>query len=338
MNKTTQANQPPRLAFLFTGHGAQYPGMGRGLYEQSAVFRQAIEECDEALRPYLDHPLPDVLYHPDLAPRLLDSMTYAQAGLFALEYGLARLWQSWGVWPTAVMGHSLGEYVAACVAGVFSLSDAAKLVAARSRLMDSVEETGQMAVIFAGEEVVAQAVAPLADDVAIAVINGPSNVVISGRQTAVQTIMARLKEERIRSRPIDVAQAAHSPLLNPVLPEFEAIAATVQYHDPTLALVSTVTGQMVEPGEVTNAVYWRRHLRLPVRFADAMQTLHAAGYTHFLEIGPQPTLLGMGKRCLPADTDAIQWLASLDKDKDDWQALAASATELGIEALFDDGR
>jgi acyl transferase domain-containing protein len=341
MNETTQANQPPRLAFLFTGHGAQYPGMGRGLYEQSAVFRQAIEACDEALRPYLDHPLPDVLYHPDLTPRLLDSMTYAQAGLFALEYGLVRLWQSWGVWPTAVMGHSLGEYVAACVAGVFSLADAAKLVAARSRLMDSVDEMGLMAVIFAGEEAVAQAVSPLADDVAIAVINGPSNVVISGRKTAVQTIMAQLKEERIRSRSIDVAQAAHSPLLDPVLPEFEAIAATVQYHDPTLALVSTVTGQMVEPGEVTNAAYWRRHLRLPVRFADAMQTLHTAGYTHFLEIGPQPTLLGMGKRCLPADivtADAVQWLASLDKNKDDWQALAASATELGIEVLFDEGR
>lgn len=333
MNETTHANQLPRLAFLFTGHGAQYPGMGRGLYEQSAVFRQAIEDCDEALRPYLDHPLPDILYHHELAPRLLDSMTYAQAGLFALEYGLARLWQSWGVWPTAVMGHSLGEYVAACVAGVFSLADAAKLVAARSRLMDSVEETGQMAVIFAGEEVVAQAVAPLAADVALAVINGSSNVVISGRKTAVQTIMAQLKEERIRSRPIDVAQAAHSPLLDPVLPEFEAIAATVQYHDPRLALVSTVTGRMVEPGEVTNAAYWRRHLRLPVRFADAMQTLYTDGYTHFLEIGPQPTLLGMGKRCLPADTvtaDAVQWLPSLEKDKDDWQVLRESAEYLGM--------
>jgi acyl transferase domain-containing protein len=171
-------------------------------------------------------------------------------------------------------------------------------------------------------------VAPLADDVAIAVINGPSNVVISGRKTAVQTIMAQLKEERIRSRPIDVAQAAHSPLLDPVLPQFEAIAATVQYHDPTLELVSTVTGRMVEPGEVTNAAYWRRHLRLPVRFADAMHALYAAGYTHFLEIGPQPTLLGMGKRCLPPDTG--HWLPSLEKGKDDWQLLRESAEYLGI--------
>jgi acyl transferase domain-containing protein len=328
MSKEMTPIQSPRLAFLFTGHGAQYAGMGCRLYEQSAVFREALEACEAAFRPYLDHPLHDVLYHPNLAPRLLDSMTYAQAGLFALEYGLTQVWQSWGVRPTAVMGHSLGEYVAACVAGVFSLDDGAKLVAARSRLMDGVEEAGQMAVIFAGEEVVAQAVEPFAAEVAIAVINGASNVVISGRQTAVETIMAQLKKERIRSRRLDVAQAAHSPLLDGVLPEFEAIAATVQYQDPGLDLASTVTGQMVAPGEVTNAVYWRRHLRQPVRFADAMQTLHGAGYTHFVEIGPHPTLLGMGKRCLPAESG--YWLPSLEKEKDDWQILATSAAELGV--------
>lgn len=318
---------PVRLAYLFTGHGAQYAGMGHSLYQTAPVFREAMAECDDALRPYLNHPLHDILYHPALAPRLLDSMTYAQAGLFALEYSLARLWQSWGIQPAAVMGHSLGEYVAACMAGVFSLSDAAKLVAARSRLMDSVEEAGQMAVIFAGEEVVGQAVAPLAADVAVAVINGPANVVISGRKTAVQTIMAQLKKERIRARPIDVAQAAHSPLLDPVLPEFEAIAATVQYHDPQLALVSTVTGQVVQPGEVTNAAYWRRHLRLPVRFAAAMQTLYATGHGYFLEIGPHPVLLGMGKRCLPPDRG--YWLPSLEKGQDDWQMLRQSAASLG---------
>ncbi len=327
------APAPPRLAFLFTGHGAQYAGMGHNLYQTAPVFRQAMEECEKALRPFLNHSLYDILYHPDHAPRLLNSMTHAQAALFALAYGLTRVWHSLGVQPAAVMGHSLGEYVAAAVAGVFSLTDAARLIATRSRLMDAITETGQMAVIFAEEALVAQAIAPFADEVAIAVINGEANVVISGRETAVQTILDRLKKERVRSRRLDVAQAAHSPLLDPVLSEFEAVAATIQYHDPDprLTYISTVTGRPVAPGEVTNAVYWRRHLRQPVRFADAMQSLYATGHTHFLEIGPQPTLLGMGKRCLPADVG--HWLPSLEKDKENWQVLLDSAATLYCQGI-----
>jgi hypothetical protein len=215
----------------------------------------------------------------------MDKMTYAQPALFALEYALGVLWRSWGIEPAVVMGHSVGEYAAACLAGVFSLEDGLKLVATRGRLMDSLPQTGEMVAVLADEARVAAAVAPYANQAAIAVVNGPQNLVISGTSEAIQAIVEQLTAEQLKTRRLAIAQAAHSPLLDPILDEFERIAAEVRYSPPRLGLISCTTGKLVATNEVTNAAYWRRHLRQPVQFAKSMETLHQQGYRLFVEWG-----------------------------------------------------
>ncbi len=331
--QVVEANAP-EVAFLFTGHGAQHRDMGRRLYETAPVFRAALDECAELLRPYLPLPLLSVMFSdaaasPEANSIDLDtSMTYGQPALFALEYALAALWRSWGVEPTMVMGHSVGEYVAACVAGVLSLADGLKLVAARGRLMDSLTQPGEMVAVFADEAYVAQAIAGHADRVSIAAINGPTNVVISGDRAAVRSILVELEAAEIKYRPLAVGVAAHSPLLDPILDAFARTAAEIEYAAPRIALVSGLTGR---PVDRVDAGYWRRHLRQPVRFAGAIQTLHDHGHRHFLEIGPQPVLCGMGQRCLPDATHV--WLPSLRRDWEDWQQMLESAAALHTQGV-----
>ncbi len=323
-----QGMDSAEVAFLFTGHGAQYIDMGRVLYETQPIFREALDRCDQLLRSYMDQPLLAVLYPEPGTPSLMDGMTYTQPALFAIQYALAELWRSWGIQPTMVAGHSVGEYAAAHVAGIFSLEDGLKLVAARGRLMDALPETGQMVAVFADEARVAAAVAPYADRVAVAVINGPQNIVISGAEAEVTAVVETLKAEGIKSRRLAVAQASHSPLIDPLLDEFEQIAATVEYFPPQIELVSSMTGQVVKPSEVTRTSYWRQHIRQPVRFSSAVETLYSQGSRVFIEIGPNPTLIAIGQRCLP-DNEAV-WLPSLREGWDDWQQILESVAGLYV--------
>ncbi len=320
----------PEVVFLFTGHGSQYLQMSRQLFETAPRYREALTECAEILKDYLDVPLFEILFPPDDAI-WLDKMTYGQPALFSIEYALAQLWLSWGVKPTTVLGHSVGEYVAACIAGVFSLADGLKLVCARGRLMDSLPQAGQMEAIFADEATVNKIIAPYATEISIAAFNGVTNIVISGMPDTLRSVIAKLNELNIKTQHLAVTQAAHSHFLDPILDEFESVAETVTYFPPRLGLVSCLTGKMAEANEVTHANYWRRHLRLPVRFADGMRTLFAEGYIYFLEIGPHPVLSGMAQRI-----EGVQdkhFFPSLRSGWQDWQQMLESAAALYTQGI-----
>jgi myxalamid-type polyketide synthase MxaE and MxaD len=327
------------VGFLFTGQGAQYVQMGLGLYESQPAFRRALERCNEILGRRRDRSLLEVI-HPRTGSSLLDDTEWTQPALFAIEYALAEMWRSWGVEPAAVLGHSVGEYAAACVAGVFSLEDGLGLIAERARLMGALPREGRMVAVLADEARVARTIQPFAGDISIAALNGPESIVISGRTGAVEEAVRALEADGVETRPLNVSHAFHSPLMEPVQAAFEAAARRVTYHEPRIPLVSNLTGARVGR-EVALPEYWVSHLLKPVRFADGIQAVVKEGCELLLEVGPKPVLSGMAADCLPKGRGVF--LPSLRPGQDDWERVVLTLGELFVRgaavdwAAFDEG-
>ena len=321
---------PCEVVFVFTGQGSQYPGMAQALYEHAPVFRAVIDRCDSLLG--ADHEgrtLKSVLWEADSASPSIHQTRWTQPALFAVEYGLTQLWRSWGIEPAAVIGHSVGEYVAACVAGVFTLEEGLRLIAKRGRLMDSLPPGGTMAALFAPAAEIAAALVPVNDRVAIAAINAADSVVISGEAATVEGLLKDLARREIRGHRLFISLAAHSPLVEPVLDEMEACAGAVTMRQPQIPIAWNLTGgQPLPNGGIPDATYWRRHLREPVRFADGITELYAQGFRTFLEIGPHPTLTALAQRSLPEGECAL--VSSLRRGKNDWLEMLGTLADLYV--------
>ncbi|MFE9664865.1 SDR family NAD(P)-dependent oxidoreductase [Streptomyces sp. NPDC005955] len=289
-----------RRVFMFAGQGTQRPGMGRQLYERFPAYAEAFDAACAAFDPHLERPLAPVTFaeHASAEAAQLHRTAFTQPALFATEYALSELLRSWGVRPDIVLGHSVGELVAAHVAGVLSLEDAAELVAARGRLMQSLPSGGAMVAVRAGLADVEPLLASLDDVVGIAAVNGPRSVVVSGASDAVSSVVTRLKAAGHRTTALTVSHAFHSPLMTPVLTEFREIAAGLTYRRPVLPLVSNVTGRTAKAAELMSPDYWAEHIRRPVRFADGIATARAEGGRHFVDVGPDGTLSSMASAVL----------------------------------------
>ncbi|MFI0480116.1 thioester reductase domain-containing protein [Actinomadura sp. 9N215] len=315
--RVTEAEQAPyparKLAWLFTGQGAQYRGMAAGLADEPA-FAAAFERCRALFEPLLPVPLERALWAEDPGGADLDDTLYTQPALFATEYALGSALLAYGPRPAAMLGHSVGEISAACLAGVMDLPDAVRLVAHRARLMAALPAGGAMSAVNCDERTASEAIAASGTEVSVAAVNGPDEVVLSGDAAQVAEVCSRLAADGHRARSLKVSHAFHSALVRPMLDEFQDALEGITFRPPAVPLVSNVTGRFLT-GEELGPEYWARHAAGTVRFHDGLRTLHAHGIRTFLETGPQPVLVGLGRRAV---TDpACAWIGGLREGRDD---------------------
>jgi acyl transferase domain-containing protein len=307
-----EAASPP-VVFMFSGQGSQHAGMARGLYDCQPVFRSMVDECAALLHDEIHCDLRDILYGPEASHSSLIETRFAQPALFAIEYSLARLWMSWGVQPETMIGHSIGEYVAACLAGVFSLGDGLRLVAARGRLMQAMPAGGMLAVRLSPEEL--QTYISGDPDLSLAAVNAPRMCTVSGPLAAMKAIQSSLEARGVDCRPLHTSHAFHSSMMDEMLSEYGEYLRNCRLSAPKIPFVSNVTGRRILPEQATDVSYWTRHLRQTVRFADGMRELASDPSRLFLEVGPGQALTALARECLH-DIRPSQILGSLPHPQD----------------------
>jgi acyl transferase domain-containing protein/acyl carrier protein len=323
---STRAGEPRPVVFLFSGQGSQYPTMGRGLYAQEPIFREQVDRCAALLASHIDMDIKSILFEESATdPERLNRTAFAQPALFVLEYALAKLWMSLGVHPQGMIGHSVGEYVAACLSGIFSLEDALRLVAARGQLMQSMPPGSMLAVSMPE----AEAVSLLHEDVDLAAVNAPNQCVLSGSEPSIRNLQEALANKGIHSVRLQTSHAFHSRMMDPILKSFHAQVASAVRHAPTIPWVSNVTGDWIVPAQAMDPSYWANHVRRTVRFAAGIETLCGKSKRILLEVGPGRILCALAQQQINGRPVAA--LASLSKPRDG--SSAASEPSSFLEAV-----
>nr|WP_298143398.1 beta-ketoacyl synthase N-terminal-like domain-containing protein [uncultured Pseudomonas sp.] len=330
-NGCRQIRADSKIAFVFSGQGSQYPGMGADLYTRNSTFRTSLDECDRLLRPLLNRSTISLMFDEDSSD--INLTQYTQPALFAFEYALAKMWQSLGIQPDFIIGHSIGELTGACIAGVFSLEDAIHIVAKRGQLIGGISAPGKMVAIFAPETEVRQILQSISSPVDIAVLNSPNSTVISGETTAMDVAVAMFEQRGIEFRPLDVSQGFHSALMEPVLEEFHQAFKCVKFSTPNIKLISNLTGN-VESQAFCSADYWVSHVRNTVQYQASITTLVKQGVTHLLEIGPSSMMINLAKQILDDQNHDATLIASIKPGETSRRSLLTATGQL-FEAGYD---
>ncbi len=324
------------VAFMFPGQGSQYVYMGSNLYRDEIVFREAVDRCAEILTPHLGLDIKSILYpvktEEEKASAMLQETCYTQPALFTTGYALSKLWMSWGIQPSALIGHSIGEFAAACLAGVMSLEDALMLVAQRGRMMQALPKGSMLTVRLSAQDLDGF----LTPGLSIAAINGPALSVLSGNDDAIEIARKHLEAKEIVCKKLFTSHAFHSQMMDPIVEPFRKLVATIKLHPPSIPVVSTATSAFLTDQQATDPVYWSQHLRLPVRFADGIKTLWSHQPDLFLlELGPRNTASSLAKQ---QATDikrqiAVPSLPDTATDDAEWTSMLSAIGKLWIAGI-----